>query len=147
MAGPGSWAFQSTRGPEGPRDATPHVPAGPASGFNPRAAPRDRATRWHPASAARPAVVSIHARPRGTARRPSAAYPDASGVVSIHARPRGTAASQPSRQERRHVDADLKGRFRLPVPSPLYCWLQLEVFHRSAGFVLTTTAVTEVVVG
>lgn len=32
-------------------------------------------------------------------------------------------------------------------PSPLYCWLQPAVFHRSAGFVLTATAVTEVVVG
>ena len=84
-------SFQSTRGPEGPRDADATLAAAAPLSFNPRAAPRGHATR---------AVlidyfateVSIHARPRG-ATRPPASRMVASATASFNPRaaPRGHA--------------------------------------------------------
>ncbi len=82
--------FQSTRGPEGPRDGGHHQSMAFLRGFNPRAAPKDRATqairRWSVAL-----TVSIHARPRRTARPQRNLDGRPRELVSIHARPRRTA--------------------------------------------------------
>ncbi len=59
--------FQSTRGPEGPRDMYFSPRYGPCC-FNPRAGPRDRATVELRGEVAVLHHVSIHARARGTAR-------------------------------------------------------------------------------
>ena len=62
--------FQSTRGPEGPRDTRTCLRTHAGRGFNPRAAPRGHATRAY-RDAIRLECVSIHARPRGATRRRS----------------------------------------------------------------------------
>ncbi len=60
-------AFQSTRGPEGPRDSDPPSRQREGNSFNPRAAPKDRATCTQSCDTL-DILVSIHARPRRTAR-------------------------------------------------------------------------------
>ncbi len=106
--------FQSTRGPEGPRDMKSRAVRASFISFNPRAAPKDRATEQR-GGVVNSRRVSIHARPRRTARRwaraggrptrycfnPRAAPKDRATPgggrgpggrsVSIHARPRRTA--------------------------------------------------------
>ncbi len=86
---PVTW-FQSTRGPEGPRDAE-RVRWERCPAVSIHARPRRTARpRWHPLPAANEAV-SIHARPRRTARLGGRVLVGRAEEVSIHARPRRTA--------------------------------------------------------